>query len=250
MSGWAHHPYSLELAPSRKDPNRDNVVLSGIGRLTRTLDRIFRRYGQTRLLPIWLTEYGYQTDPPDPVIGHSWGRQAAWLNEAEYLAFRRGRVSSMAQFLLVDDGPNTRYPPTSLRYWGSTFQSGLVTREGRYKPSFAAYQRPIDVTPRLTRRGRLLRVFGQLRPAPERAALSARIELRRRGSPRFRLVRTASTRNRRNYLLTHVFAAASGWYRIAWRDPRTGRTLYSRAVGVRVVKPKKRRKRGIRRRRR
>ena len=109
-TGFAHHPYALEVAPSVRDRFPDQVTISVLPRLTKALDGIFRRYGQKRKLPIWLTEYGYQTDPPDTVIGVSWQRQAAYLNQAEYMAFRYRRVRSTAQFLLVDDGPNAELP--------------------------------------------------------------------------------------------------------------------------------------------
>jgi hypothetical protein len=227
-SGWAHHPYALELAPSQRDPVADNVTLSGISRLTGTLDRIFRRYGQRRRLPIWLTEYGYQTDPPDPIIGVSWRRQAAYLNEAEEIAYRNPRVRGLSQFLLVDDGPNTKVAPSDPRYWGSTFQSGLIALDGRRKPAFFSYQRTIDVTPGRARRGRLLRVFGQLRPAPNGALLQARIQFKRRGGSRWSTVRRVETRSFRNYLVAHVRARSTGYWRIAWGAGP------SRAVYVRV----------------
>ncbi|CAA9549816.1 MAG: hypothetical protein AVDCRST_MAG88-684, partial [uncultured Thermomicrobiales bacterium] len=117
--GWAHHPYGLEASPSTRDPQPDQVTLAVLPRLTAALDRIFRRYRVNRRLPIWLTEYGYQTDPPDPIIGTSWRRQAAWINEADYIAHRYRRVRSVAQFLLIDDAPNRRVSPSDPRYYGS-----------------------------------------------------------------------------------------------------------------------------------
>jgi len=233
-SGFAHHPYALEVAPSRPDPARDNVTLAVLSRLTRTLDRIFRRYGQRRRLPIWLTEYGYQTDPPDPIIGVSWRQQAAYLNEAEEIAYRNPRVRGLTQFLLVDDGPNPNVGPSDPRYWGSTFQSGLVTGEGEQKPSFLAYQRTINVSPRAVRPGRRLRVFGQLRPAPNGAPLAARIQFRRAGGG-WTTLRSVRTQNTRNYLVAHVRASSSGYVRLAWTNPSGGRPLATRAVSVRVA---------------
>ena len=234
-TGWAHHPYALESPPWRRDRQRDQVVLSGLGRLTGALDRIFRRYGQRPGMPLWLTEYGYQTDPPDPIIGVSWARQAAYLNAAERIAYRNPRVRSTAQFLLVDDAPNTKVPPTSPRYWGSTFQSGLVTREGRRKPSFLAYQRTLDAPGRV-RRGRLVRLFGQLRPAPNGAALTAAVQFRRSGSGGWQTVRTVSTSSARNYLLAHVRPRSSGSWRLLWRDPAGGEPLPSREAFVGVTR--------------
>ena len=219
-SGWAHHPYSLTTAPRVRDKNRDDATLSGIPRLTRTLDRVIRAYGQSSKLPIWLTEYGYQTDPPDPTIGVSFRRQAAWLDDATYLAYRNPRVASFAQFLLVDDGPVRTYKPSDPRYWG-TFQSGLVTLQGKHKPAYDSFKRPISIT----RRGRALRVFGQLRTAAGRAA---DIQFRARGGKSWKSVAKA-TGDARGFILASVARARSGSYRIAWAGDGT-----SRAVRVRI----------------
>ena len=229
-TGWAHHPYAFEVAPHVKDRNRDQVTISTLYRLTRTLDRILRRYRVRRRLPLWLTEYGYQTNPPDPFLGVSWARQAAYLNEAEEIAYRNRRVRSVSQFLLLDDGPNTTVPPDDFRYWGSTFQTGLITREGDLKPAYTTWQRTFNMRPRRVRRGRRLRAFGQLRPAANAAHLRAELQFRRRGSSTWRLVRRLSTRSLRNYVVAHVRARASGSWRLAWPG-----SLYSRTVSVRVI---------------
>jgi hypothetical protein len=226
-TGWAHHPYALEVPPQVRDRARDQVTLSTLGRLSRTLDGIFRRYGRRERLPFWLTEYGYQTNPPDNVIGVSWKRQADYLGRAENISQRNRRVRALTQFLLIDDAPKTEFPRSSPKFWGSTFQSGLVTREGRRKDAFTSYQRSFDITPRLSRRGGRLRVFGQLRPAANGTALTATVEFRRRGSRSFKAVRTVTTRSPRNYLVAHVRARGSGFWRLAWRDPAGGAPLRS-----------------------
>jgi hypothetical protein len=230
-TGYAHHPYAIDVAPSSQDRIADQVTISGLGRLTRTLDGIFRRYGQRRRLPLHLTEYGYQTNPPDPIIGVSWRKQAGYLNEGEYIAFRNRRVRSFAQFLLIDDGPNTRVDPRDPRYWGSTFQSGLVALDGRRKPSFAAFQRPIFATPGRVRRGRSVRLLAGLRPAPAGARLRASIQFRRGRSGRWRTVRRVTVRNSRGYLFTRVRLTRSGFLRVAWASAPGG---VSRAVAVSV----------------
>ncbi len=230
-TGWAHHPYSFETSPRVRDRNRDQVTMSTLSRLTRTLDRILRRYHVRRRLPLWLTEYGYQTNPPDPFLGVSWAHQAAYLNQADEIAYRNRRVRSVAQFLLLDDGPNTRVAPDDFRYWGSTFQTGLITHDGQVKPAFTAWQRPFDIGPARVRRGRRLRAFGQLRPAPARALLRAQLQFRR-GSGRWRVIRRLSTRSLRNYVVARVRARSSGSWRLAWQSG--SRKLYSRTVKVRV----------------
>jgi hypothetical protein len=231
-TGWAHHPYALELPPQVRDRARDQVTLATLDRLTKTLDGIFRRYGQRARLPLWLTEYGYQTNPPDNVIGVSWKKQADYLGRAENISYRNRRVRALTQFLLIDDAPDTKYPPSSNKYWGSTFQSGLVTREGKRKDAFFAYQRIFDITPRLSRRGGRLRVFGMLRPARNGSAVTATVEFRRRGSGPFQSVRTITTHSQRNNFVAHVGARSSGWWRLSFRNPTGGAPLTSTQLYV------------------
>ena len=228
VTGFAHHPYSLETPPRAADTNRDNVTLSGMRRLTRALDAVYGAWGQGLKLPVWLTEYGYQTDPPDPTIGVSLERQADWLDDATYLAYRNPRIASMAQFLLVDDGPIRRFQPTDARYWG-TFQTGLMAGDGRKKPSYFSFQRPITVVPRRTRAGRALRVFGQLRTAPDGQAQQAAIQFRPRGRKRWSTVARLTVGNARGFMDTFVKARRSGSYRILWNGK-----VASRGVGVRI----------------
>ena len=231
-TGWAHHPYEFEAPPRRHDPVHDDVVLADLPRLTRTLDAVLNRYGRLRPLPVYLTEYGYQTNPPDPTVGVSWSRQAAYLAEGEYLAFRNPRVAAMTQFLLVDDGPLRQFPADDPRYWGA-FQTGLVTYDGRRKTSYEAYKRPIYVGPRRARKGGRFRVFGRLRTAGGGEPLTVGVQFRRRGSRRFETIQTATTDNARGFVLVSVPARRSGAFRLAWHDP-TGGVDYTRSVAVRV----------------
>jgi hypothetical protein len=227
-AGWAHHPYSLLTSPRAADVSRDNATLSGMPRLTSTLDRTFATYGQSARLPIWVTEYGYQTNPPDPWAGMPPARQADWLDTATLVAFRNPRIVSMAQFLLVDDGPNRKFPQSDPRYWG-TFQTGLLTAQGKPKPSYESFKRPIDVTPRRARSGATLHVLGQLRTAGGAGPIVAQIQFRALGSRKWKPVATVTVANARAFLDASVRARRSGAYRIVW--PGAGAT---RAVGVRV----------------
>ena len=162
-SGLAHHPYALLEPPARVSTDKDFAVLADTPRLLQTLDGAQRAYGKSRKLPVWLTEYGYQTKPPDP-FGVPPSTQAAYLNEAEYIAYRTSRIRSWSQFLLVDDGPIMSEPANSPRYWG-TFQTGLIGLDGRRKPAYAAYRLPIFVPTARSSSGRFS-VWGGVRAAP------------------------------------------------------------------------------------
>jgi hypothetical protein len=227
--GFAHHPYSFFLAPARsmRDPNF--VPLADLGRLERGLDEIFAAYAVHRRLPIYLTEYGYETNPPNPFRGVPPATQAAYLDEAEYLAWRDPRVRALSQFELRDSAPNRAFRPGTVRYW-STFQTGLEYRDGRAKPSLAAYPLPIFIpAPRFTP-GQTVRVWAMLRAAADGTAQRARVQWR---APRgaWRTLAVARTRDAGGVLLSAVSPPGAGVIRVAWAAP-SGRLVVSRSVPI------------------
>ncbi len=232
-SGWGHHPYSLVTPPWLRSPDRDDVGFADLGRLTTTLRTIFGRYGVRRAgLPIYLTEFGYQSRPPDP-FGFPPAVQAAYLNQSEYEAYRNRQVRSYHQFLLVDDQPLTRYPRNSTLYW-STFQTGIVSLNGAFKPAYYAFRLPIFLPVTRRRSAGKLRVWGDLRPAANRTRQTATLQFRARSrGARWRKVASLTTTNPRNYVDARVRFARSGTVRLAWRNPAGG-TLYSREVAVTI----------------
>ena len=185
-TGWAHHPYNLLAPPTRKPVDRDHANIAVLGRLTGTLDRIFRFYGSPTRYPVYLTEYGYQT-PPDPtarLVRVTQRKAARWLNQSEYMAWRNPRTRTLAQFLLYDDGAPLRL----------TFQSGLYTRKGKAKPALNAYRLPIW---QVRRRGSQVTLWGRLRPAPDGLPAEARLE--RKAGKRWVAYRTIRTDDPRNF---------------------------------------------------
>ena len=130
FDAYAHHPYygrpseTPAKGPSAQDKN--TVTLGNINVLIRELTRL---YGRKR---VWITEYGYQTKPPDPFFGVSWSKQALYLRQAYRIARRNPRIDMMLWFLLRDE-PRIR--------GRDGWQSGLLTRSGRRKPAFRAFQR-------------------------------------------------------------------------------------------------------------
>ena len=174
-TAFAHHPYSFFLAPSAQMSDVNFVPLSDLSRLEHGLDAIFGAYGVGRRLPLYLTEYGYETNPPNPYRGVSPATQALYINEAEYMAWRDPRVRAMSQFLLYDALPDTRYPRGSERYW-STFQTGLRYADGTAKPSLGAYRVPIFVPNAVLGSGSSVFVWGRVRPASHGSSQRAQIQ--------------------------------------------------------------------------
>jgi len=167
--GWSHHPYSLQLAPWQHDPRADNVRIADLDRLTSLLARLHAAGRTTRSLPLYLTEAGYQTSPPDPTQTASLADQARWLPEAEQIARRQPSLRSVAQFL-VRDLPER--PGRSLRRRWGDYQSGLRFADGRAKPAHASFS--LALVARRAGAGQV-RFWGLVRPGP--GARPARISV-------------------------------------------------------------------------
>jgi hypothetical protein len=152
-SGFAHHPYGPFGAPPAR---RDIVNIVAIRRLATALDRAGRAGRISGRLPIYNTEFGFQTNPPDPFVSTTPARQAQILNEKEEFSYRYSRLRSYAQYLLYDDPP--RSGSAALRWAG--FQTGLRFPSGAVKPAYDAYRYPIVVR----RRSSGVYVWGRVRP--------------------------------------------------------------------------------------
>jgi hypothetical protein len=139
---YAHHPYTKKTSPEKKDKSRDAITIANLKTLPSLLDKIAAK---TKLipsgLPIVLTEFGWETNPPDNFNGISQANQAAWDNLGDYAAYSSDRIFANTQFLLFDVPPRKEFPKNSKAYW-FTYQSGLYTADGKPKPSAFAYMMP------------------------------------------------------------------------------------------------------------
>lgn len=229
--GWAHHPYSLALGrwrlPTWRHPLRDNVPISNLRRLTSMLDSAAAKWNRRGARKaIWLTEYGYQTTPPDPTAGVAPGKQGPLSAWGEYLAYRNPRVASIAQFLLLDDGPLDGFAAGDARRWVS-WQSGLYTAERAAKPSLEDYRTPLHVV----QRGRTARAFGTLRPAAAGAPMRVSLEFAPAGGEWTSLL-TADVRNPRGYVNLRFRVPGAGRVRLVFGDPAGGARVASRPAPV------------------
>lgn len=123
FDAYAHHPYygRKTESPTSK-PSATAVTMGNIDTLIAELTRL---WGNKRL---WITEYGYQTNPPDRAFGVSYAQQAAYMKQAYAIARKNPRIDMMLWFLLRDE--------PSLGGW----QSGLLTRTGQKKPAFNVFR--------------------------------------------------------------------------------------------------------------
>jgi hypothetical protein len=151
--GYAHHPYG----PTARVPKtRDVINMLAIRQLGKYLDRAAAANRIPRKLPIYNTEFGLQSNPPDRLVSTSPVRQAQLINEKEEYSYRYGRLKSYSQYLLFDDPP--RKGPLSVKWSG--FQTALRFTSGKKKPAYTAFKFPIVVK---KRRSDVL-VWGRVRP--------------------------------------------------------------------------------------
>jgi hypothetical protein len=239
-TGWSHHPYNVYAPPDAQPPSYDGdwadlIVLS---RLENGLDRAEAAYGQHRRLPIYLTEYGYNTNPPQTTNAFSPSLQAAYLNEAEYMASQDPRVKAWNQYLLEDSPvrPGSQY---------SAFASGLVYGDGKHKPSFDAFRLPLWLPKTAASRGQTLQLWGCLRPAavtvPEDGSQTVDIQFQAGGSGVYQTVKPVTiSRGSSCYFTVNFAFAESGNVRLAYTYPAgdpllpAGKMFVSRSVAVTI----------------
>lgn len=228
-TGYAHHPYALASSPRTKFAAKDWVTIGNLGDLSKTLRKIYQRYrqpipGGRKNVPLYLTEFGYQTNPPDPA-GVSVKKQAAFNNESEYLAWKDPNARTLSQFLLVDDKPVAG--KTAIERYGKTFQSGLLFDDMRKKPGYGAYALGIYLPSRHATSTRHLKVWGVARVAP-RQKVKVTVEARGRTGSKYTKIGTLTTDGKRGYLYGSVNVRRDGAVRLVYKQG--GRTYHSRPV--------------------
>ena len=215
IGGMAHHPYNSFGRGNvfTKSHTLDSLPLAYISRLGRLMRTAERRGRIPRNRGIYLTEFGFQTNPPDRRRGQSLTAHARSINEADRLFFADRRVAAVAQFELFD-APEERT---------DVYNTGLRLINGRRKPAWDAYRLPLVVS-RLGR-GRV-EVWGQVRPADGATAL--RVQVQRGGA--WTTVATPRT-NQTGYFRIRRRASAATRWRLEWDAPG-GEVMRSRIASA------------------
>lgn len=225
VTGYAHHPYPIVSPPDEPSPNPDDIKLADGRRLTDLLDAAAGRGRIPPDLPVWYTEFGYQT-PPDPIRGIPLARHAAWLAKAERMTWLDDRVAALTQFQMKDDPPRRHLGAADPRYWG-TYQAGLRFSSGRAKPAYEAYRLALDAPPRVAP-GQPLRLWGLVRAAPNGDSTQVQLEHKAPGADRYVPVGDpVFVYDPRGYFETEPPRMTGSW-RYRWRGH------VSNAVGVYV----------------
>ena len=121
FDAWAHHPYPTapNLPPTQK-VRYPNVTLLTLPTFEKNLKTFFHRS-----VPVWITEYGHETKPPDP-HGVSYATQAKYAVQALNIAKKDPNVQMFIWFVFHDTT-------------GNPWQSGLYTASGSQKPAYDTF---------------------------------------------------------------------------------------------------------------
>jgi hypothetical protein len=147
LDAYAHNPYPLrpnETPTSGACDHCRTITMASLNRLLRDVRKAFGT--RTR---IWLTEYGYQTSPPDRLLGVPYAAQARYLSQAALVAYRAPNVDVLIHYLIRDEPDPARW------------QSGLVTAFGARKPAYQSFRFPLTQS---SRHGLRTVLWGQIRP--------------------------------------------------------------------------------------
>ena len=211
VTGFAHHPYTRGGSrPPTSKTNRGEITIGVASRLTKLLDQAGRAGRVPKKLPVYYTENGWQTNPPDRIFGVLPDYQAAYINQSDEIAYKNSRVKSVAQYKLIDDADQ------------GSFQSGVRSIDGAPKPSYVAYQLPIWVS----KKGAGVEVYGQVRPAADGAALSVDVQHAASAGSGFTTVQTVQVTSLKGQFTVDLPDQGGGVWRLRWSN------LTSRQAGV------------------
>jgi hypothetical protein len=147
LDAYAHNPYPLAPGETPTSGGCGHCTTITMATLPRLLTNVEHAFGSR--VRIWLTEYGYQTNPPDRMLGVSYAKQAAFGSEAALRAYQAPRVDILIHYLVKDE-------PNAARW-----QSGLLTVRDIAKPAYNAFRFPLA---QLSRTGTTTKLWGQIRP--------------------------------------------------------------------------------------
>jgi hypothetical protein len=192
LDAYAHNPYPLRRGETPTSGGCGHCTTITMATLDRLLVDVRHAFGtRTR---IWLTEYGYQTNPPDRLLGVSYALQARYESEAALRAFDAPRVDMLIHYLVQDEPQSERW------------QSGLLTTAGGVKPAYAAFRFPLAER---ARSGLTTTLWAQVRPGGRET-----YRLQREDRGRWAAVGGTRTTTARGYLTRVVRASPGARFRL------------------------------------
>jgi hypothetical protein len=207
--GYAHHAYTTGQGPSYRPPERDDVTIGVLSRLSSALDRAAAAHAIPARLPIYLTEFGVQSYP-NHELGVPQPQQAEFDALAEKIAWSNPRVAAFSQYLLRDDRLGGA-PGSSVHGGFIGFQTGLEEYRGKRKPLYYGFPVPLVVS----RHGHGYSLWGLVRPAT--GASTVTILYATGKSNRYRKLKTVRT-NASGAWSSQSPVHATHW-RVLWVSP-------------------------------
>jgi hypothetical protein len=220
--GYANHPYSLTTTPGTSSSDTNDVPLADTSRLESLLHQLYLDGRITRDLPLYDTEYGYNTDPPDPYASFSPEQQAQFVGWSTYLAWRDPNTVMFGQFLLRDSPPGPGRPGTR-QYW-SAYQTGLFYTDGQPKPAAQAFKITLWAERLLGPGSPLVVLFGKVPPGSSPQIVQVQSLSGTSWSPVPTLLPGCGLNfefltNRAGYFITSTpLLAPTATYRLGWLD--------------------------------
>jgi hypothetical protein len=223
IGGWAIHPYNQGGfgPPNRTTTSKTALPQQYIPRLHRLMAKAAARGRVPGGKGIYVTEFGYQTNPPDRISRITPKLHAQYINETDRLFYGDSRIKTVGQYQLVDVNDVTQYN-SGLRFAGAN---------GKKKASYDAYRLPIVVT---RKSSKLVEVYGQVRPARQARLANAFSAPELQFAPPgggFTTIKRPGL-NSVGIFRTNVrrSGAAAGRWRIKWQNGLIGGVSYSRVA--------------------
>lgn len=202
-SGLSYHPYTTANGPLTRELQRNNAPLGYLKRVENVLDAAakHRKLARKRL-KIYNSEFGIQSDPPDPYQTPI-RKIPLLLNTAEYLTWIDARVATYSQYLIVDDQDIASFGQMGLRFADGSKKEGV----------YQAYQTPVMVFKGKSSRN--VTVWGGLR-AKESGVTMAEVQYKSGGS--WITATQVPVGSSTGYFQrgVNVAAAASKTWRVSW----------------------------------
>ncbi|MDQ3729669.1 MAG: hypothetical protein M3355_08765, partial [Actinomycetota bacterium] len=132
----AHHPINTSGGPKVSAAHPDNVSTPDVKNVVRALRKAER--AETPAIggrhDVWLTEFWWETNPPDPCTGVPLKRHKKWIGQA-LRSFERQGASVAINYLIRDQKYNR-----DTGCGRTTFQTGAFFDNGKKKPAFNAFK--------------------------------------------------------------------------------------------------------------
>jgi hypothetical protein len=212
--GFAIHPYNQggNGTPRSKTKTKTSLPIAYMPRMHRLINGAAARRRIAGGRNIYVTEFGFQSKPPDSISNVNPTEQAQYINESDRLLYGDSRVKWVGQYELTDVPQKDQ------------FNSGLRFVGGKRKPAYAAYRMPIVVT---RRSANSVEVYGQSRPG---GSATVAIQSQAPGA-QFTTVKNVNTNSQGMF---RVVVNKKSAFRLRWRlsgiSSATGESITSRTA--------------------